>query len=244
MSYFWENPAFRALAGDALRPGGLGLTRKVLSYLRDQAFWHEGGLALDMGCGTGASLDLLEEAGLSAVGLDLSFSGEKRAGDMSRHRTLIQARLEEPPFVSHCADLVLFECVLSLLKDPLAALQAAFRLLKAEGICVLCDLTVRPVLRQAASPLQPRQESFSASSSDLSFSCLSGARTVSSWQALLEEAGFYLLRHASFDHEASRLLARLIWYDLPSPGLCAHGSQKVPRYGYSVFIAARMPSEA
>ena len=49
--------AFREVAGETLRPGGLELTRYGLDCMAEAGL-AQGGLVLDAGCGTGASARL------------------------------------------------------------------------------------------------------------------------------------------------------------------------------------------
>lgn len=64
----WSHPGVRILLGDALRPGGVELTR----WLLDRAGARPGQRVLDVGCGAGATLVELRRRGLTAVGVDYS----------------------------------------------------------------------------------------------------------------------------------------------------------------------------
>ena len=120
MNALWEQPDFRAVAGDAWRPGGLALTRRSLDWCAAHGLLPPTALAVDMGCGAGATLQLLAARGLRAVGVDREPAPPGAAvGAGAGFR--IRADVAHPPLAAGCADIVLLECVLSLLPEPLAA---------------------------------------------------------------------------------------------------------------------------
>lgn len=66
----YATKAFQDICGQALRPGGLEITKKALQDFP----LAKDSLVLDIGCGQGASLNYFKEYGLKALGLDLDFN--------------------------------------------------------------------------------------------------------------------------------------------------------------------------
>jgi SAM-dependent methyltransferase len=97
-------------------------------------------LALDAGCGCGASLVLLEEYGARAVGLDLN-AGFLRESS-GRKLKVARADLAELPLPDGCADLILCECVWNL-TDKERVLAEFLRVLRPGGVLALADIYAR-----------------------------------------------------------------------------------------------------
>ncbi len=145
MNALWERPDFRRAAGDAWRPGGVELTRRALAWCASGGLLAPGGLVLDLGSGAGATLRLLTQMGYRAVGLDKhSEAGLPVDADPSADVRIVRADLERPPLAANSCDCIVCECVLSLLRNPLATLRAACRALRPGGVVVLSDLMLRP----------------------------------------------------------------------------------------------------
>ncbi|BBO84879.1 SAM-dependent methyltransferase [Desulfosarcina ovata subsp. sediminis] len=133
----YESEAVRAVTGPAIRPGGLDLTRRAAGYCR----LGPGGRVLDVGCGTGASLDLLARRfGARTIGIDLSpmLLGVARQNDPPL--SVMRGNALALPLKSGMLRAVFFECVLSLVPDPAAALAEAHRVLQAAGRLVVADI--------------------------------------------------------------------------------------------------------
>ncbi len=151
MNALWERPDFRRAAGDAWRPGGVELTRRALAWCASGGLLAPGGLVLDLGSGAGATLLLLTQMGYRAVGLDkYAEAGFPSGGSPSVNAPhsddcrIVRADLERPPLAADSCDCIVCECVLSLLRNPLAALRAACRALRPGGVMVISDLMLRP----------------------------------------------------------------------------------------------------
>jgi SAM-dependent methyltransferase len=85
-----------------------------------------------VGYGEGQTVAYLNgEAGLEAWGVDAECGGGER---------LVPGSAEALPFATAFFDAVIFECVLSVVADPDAALQEAARVLKDHGAVYLADL--------------------------------------------------------------------------------------------------------
>jgi len=122
-----------------VRPGGFSLTERGLSVCG----FGGGARLLDVGCGTGASVDFLRrDHGFAAVGVDMSGSLFPVAGDAAGLPVAI-ACAEALPFSDGCCDGVLCECVLSLVKEPKRAIREFSRVLRPGGCMILSDVYER-----------------------------------------------------------------------------------------------------
>ncbi|MFZ5811098.1 MAG: DVU_1556 family methyltransferase [Thermodesulfobacteriota bacterium] len=132
---FFLRPGFRAVAGDALRPGGLALTARGC----DAAGFSPGDAVADVGCGPGESLNYLRGRGFLAVGLEPrpDFAAEAA---LRVPGGVVLARAGSLPLRSGCLDGVLCECALSVFDDPDAALAEMARALRPGGRLVAADL--------------------------------------------------------------------------------------------------------
>jgi len=123
-----------------LHPGGLGLTGRLL----DAAGLPAGAAVLDVGCGDGATVALLDAAyGLRATGLDASPERVAQAVRARPDLEFVAGRAESLPFPDACFDAVLCECVLSTLPAPGAALTEMTRVLRPGGVTLVSDVYVR-----------------------------------------------------------------------------------------------------
>ena len=132
----YASPPVRKFLGPALRPGGERLTTLMLGL----AGPLQGALALDAGCGCGATLALLREHGARAVGLDLNAAFLREAGDKGAR--VAQADLADLPLPDACLDLVLCECVWNL-TDKERVLAEFRRVLRPGGTLALADIYAR-----------------------------------------------------------------------------------------------------
>ncbi len=100
-----------------------------------------GSLVVDIGCGAGGTLQHLERTGhYRLVGLDHSETLLGEAASRLETARLIRGRAETIPFSNDTFDLLLCECVLSILDDRPAALDEFARVVKGGGYLVLSDL--------------------------------------------------------------------------------------------------------
>jgi SAM-dependent methyltransferase len=99
---------------------------------------RRGGVAIDVGCGTGEVMALLHEAGAEVVaGTDLSPHALAHAAARVEHGSLTAARAEQLPFADHCADVVVSLEVIEHLDSDLAALSEYHRLLRRGGTLIV-----------------------------------------------------------------------------------------------------------
>lgn len=113
--------------GDVLRPGGLELTDKALSWCA----LSRAARVLDVGCGTNAAVaHLRQRYGYRAIGIDRRGAGGH----------CIRALAESLPVKDTSCDCVLCECVLSLMPDPEQSLREMHRVLAPAGSLILSDI--------------------------------------------------------------------------------------------------------
>lgn len=137
------------VSGDTLRPGGLELSKHLLSLGNFQA----GSRILDAGCGMGATLRYLTQTcRLNAVGVDSSAPMLTAARRHSPELPLVCAALEMLPFDEASFDGIVCECVLSqtAVREVLAEFK---RVLRVDGLLLVTDLYRRPArLSRVAEP--------------------------------------------------------------------------------------------
>ncbi len=110
------------------------------------------GRLIDVGCGMGALLELSQERGWQATGLDPSAAAiaQARAKGLDAH----EARWPESGLPDATADVVTFVNVLDHLLDPFAALSEAWRVLKPGGLLYIRvpNAPVHALLTRLLSP--------------------------------------------------------------------------------------------
>lgn len=127
------------------RPGGLELTGEAVKI----AGLEPGMRALDIGCGTGATVMLLaEEFGLRAVGIDPLVDPEKPGGAPD----LVHGQGENLPFAGDTFDAVFAECTLSVTGHTEEVLREMYRVLRPGGVAVISDLCRRDDETAACPP--------------------------------------------------------------------------------------------
>jgi len=135
----FENNLFASMP-EGVRPGGLVLTQRLV----DDCNFQQGGRIVDIGCGTGKTVEYLrDQRGLNAVGIDLSVlllaQGKQRTVDLQ----LIQSSGDNLPFVDHSIDGVLTECSLSIMPSVSRVLTEINRILIPGGKLGITDLYAR-----------------------------------------------------------------------------------------------------
>ena len=192
------------------RPGGFEITDRALEVCSFPAAAR----LLDCGCGAGATLEYLRGLGYEAVGVDIA-DGEG----------IIRADAAALPFEDGCFDGVFFECSLSKMASPDAALAEAWRVLKSEG-------------RIAVSDFYARGEEL-----DFNGELLGRAEKEESIIKRLEKAGFELIFKEDYSRLSDELCASLImkyggegfW------GMMGAGKDELrrARCGYALFVALK-----
>lgn len=210
----YEQPALRYVAGDALRPGGLALTRYALTV----AALQSGARVLDLGCGVGTTAKTCRvEFALDAVGVDVSPRMLSEARGQCPALPLIQAPGARLPLGDGVVDAVVAECVLSLLPNLDAALVDIGRVLCEGGLLVVSDLYAR------APDGVPDLRSLPV------ISCLRGALPRADFESRLAAHGFTLILWEDHTESLKRFAARLIFEHGSLAGFwgCAAGSPAV-----------------
>ena len=176
-------------------PGGAALTICALQH----SGLHSGARVLDLGCGNGGSVHLLDDLGFEAIGIDPRCQPGQRNGV-----TLVRACAESLPFPDHFADGILAECVLSVVGDLEAALAECARVLVPGGWLVLSDLYARnPVAIGSARALAHGRPAGMFVRHKLEHSLFTHGLLPSYWQDCSSDLASYtanfLMNHDSLD---------------------------------------------
>jgi arsenite methyltransferase len=235
MESLYESKEMRDVTGPAIRPGGLALTGRALTFCRILA----GERVLDVGCGVGATVEFLsQEHHLEAFGVDTSSLLLKEGLERRRDLGLLQGTAETLPFCDRCFSALFCECVLSLLHNPALALKEFDRVLKPGGYLILSDVYAQ--MPDQASSLQHLPVRC----------CIKGAVGRAQILAMAEEGGFEVLLWEDHTALLKQLAAQLI-FNFGSlnafwAGTCSEGypdaigiTVKRARPGYYLLIARR-----
>ncbi len=183
----YQTETFNSLLQEALHPGGLALTRRLLEI----ASINKGSAVLDIACGKGGTAILLgQEFSCRVVGLDLSARQIAQARSQSEEASdkveFIIADAEELPFAGSTFDTIISECAFSILPDKPAAAREMNRVLKPQGRLIITDITIKE-----GTPDDASGESGTTPEGDSLIPCIIGAKSVTEYVAILESAGFH-----------------------------------------------------
>lgn len=219
----FARPEFQAVAGEALRPGGLELTRRALALLGPAL--PRGATVLDLGCGRGATARLLAREGFEVLALDPSgeLMGEEPWAGVQRLRGLAQAL----PLAGGSLDAIFCECVLSVTGAAGAVLGEAARALRPGGWLVLSDLYLRS----------------GEGARDGGASCLAGAVSEAALRARLEAAGLVIELFEDHSRLLAELAGRLLFAGVEPGAFCAKDGRS-GRPGYFLCLARPVPERA
>ena len=230
----YDNTPLREITGPCFRPGGLELTRRGLELCA----FSSGARLLDVGCGPGASLALLQERGFTCIGLDISrrLLHEGPAG-VAR----LQGDIASLPLAEASIDGILCECVLCLSESPVRAVQEWARVLRPGGRVLLSNIVGRPGVREDAE------------TPNGGFPCAGGVPSLSCLVEMLEAQGFRVLHGEDHSGLLAQLAAQIIWRfgslaafaDLwgesaaSAPGICRFFRDNSSQIGYALVIAEK-----
>lgn len=192
----FESPAMRQVTGETIRPGGFYLTDRALDFCALPV----GATVLDVGCGSGATVEYLREVyKLQAEGVDPSELLLAAARQRKPDLPLVHARGEALPVASGLMDGVLAECTLSVMSDLDRTLQEIYRVLKHDGRLAVNDVYAR----NPAGIQELRQLKIA--------SCLRGAMTRQELAAKLEANGFKIVIWEDHTALLKQLTVKMIW---------------------------------
>lgn len=179
VSMFYESLDLEVVPQQAMRPGGLKLTKDVLKIVGVQP----GFKVLDVACGVGATLlTLIEDFKCHVCGLDLSAKLLKKAKSKLYSKGyetlahLVCADSEFLPIRKDGFDAVICECSLSLFPNKLKALKEMVHVVKRGGGVVVTDVTIRDHAVKNA-----KETTWCM--------CIAGAETLEGYIELIESAG-------------------------------------------------------
>lgn len=229
----YETSLMHAVTGPAIRPGYMELTKRAIEFCR----LPESTNILDVGCGSGATLSHLKKHyNFKAAGVDLSRALLEKADHSNGKLALIQANASTLPVTDERFGAVFCECVLSLLKDPRAALIEWHRVLESGGYLIVADLYAR----------NPSKKQGEKKIIDVNC-CLNGAVDTETVYRRMSAAGFNILLFEDHTALLKNLAAQLAWtygsleVFLKAAGStpCANTDAFSGRPGYYLMVARK-----
>ena len=193
----YSHPLARWLLGDSLHPGGLKLTTEVARLAGVEAESR----VLDAGSGRGASaVHLAKTFKCHVMGVTLEEAGvaagyeEARRNHVEELVTFRQGDLLSVELGAGFFDVVLMECVLSILQDKEAALSRLGEALRPGGRLAITDVTV-------SGPLPSELQGLLTVAG-----CVGDARSLEEYRRLVEAQGFTVERTQDLRETAESLL--------------------------------------
>jgi arsenite methyltransferase len=192
----YSSPAMRVATGETVRPGGLDLTRRALTFCA----FTPGESILDIGCGSGATVRLMRhEFQLDARGIDPSEAMIARGTTEDPALTVTLGDAMNLQFEDGLFDGAIMECALSITPDPRKVLEEACRVLKSGGRLILTDM----YLLDDHAPI-------SCSDATAAALCLRNAGTRAELESRLAEAGLRLILFEDHKEHLKRLAVDII----------------------------------
>lgn len=196
----YSHPSARWLLGDSFHPGGLALTTQLA---------HLSGIGaesrvLDAGSGLGTSaVHLAKTIGCQVVGITLEEEGVATGRELARqHRveervTFFQGDIQEAELELESFDVVLLECVLSIVSGKATMLRRLSDLLRPGGRLGLTDVI-------ANGTLPPELRGVLATAG-----CVGDARSLEEYCTLVEANGFAVQHAQDLQEVASSFLRQI-----------------------------------
>jgi len=228
---FYKSDALKTILGDTIRPGGLGLTDKLLEISELKKGQH----MLDVACGLGTSVFYLREKyGIEALGIDKSESTIRDGLLKFPNIPLKVGNAYDIDNVYADMDAVILECAFSLMYDFHSEfLNKVQKVLLCGGYLLLSDIYIK----EGKSFLRPE-------------TVVSGFTTKSNIIQMIEESGF---RNVYFE-DCSNVLSQMIMDIVMkfasvkdfycSAGLCEQNRydsirKKGHKIGYYILVAQK-----
>ena len=193
----YSHPAVRWLLGESFHPGGLALTSRLAKLVGVEPRSR----VLDAGSGRGASaVHLAKTLGCEVVGVTLEADGVAAGLELAEREivtdrvTFVEGDIQEVELEPGSFDVVLMECVLSILPDKVAALGRMQDLLQPGARIGLSDVTV-------SGPLPAELQGVVAAAA-----CVGDARPLAEYCALTEAAGFAIEHSQDLPETAASFL--------------------------------------
>ena len=222
-------------ADQALRPGGLDLTRHAVRC----AGFTAGQTVVDLGCGEAAGTELLRRAGCQAIGVDLSLRALASAAERLATISLVAADAAQLPFATESIDGMLAECSLSLTGFAPAVLAECHRVLRPGAPLAITDVFARASGAAGTAPLA---------------GCLASHRGRNEIVARLIDAGFRIERWENHSALLKTFIARVIfasgsldslWHGAaPGDTAALSANLRRSRPGYFLLIVSKSAKES
>lgn len=137
--YEWLGP--NPVAKSGIRPGGLALTQRLMEV----ASLPSGSRILDVGCGSGVTLEYLRQKhpDFQAFGIDKSSKLLSLAKTVHYVDDIVNADVGFLPLRDSSFDGVISECCLSVISYSKVFLEELFRVLRPDGKLLLTDVYLR-----------------------------------------------------------------------------------------------------
>ncbi len=181
----YAHPAARWLLGPSFHPGGLKLTSRLAAAAGIKSSMR----VLDVGSGQGATaVHLAQTLGCNVVGLTLEAAGLAAGGDLAAQHgvrelvSYVQGDVYDADLAGASYDVVVMECVLSILPDKPQALERVAAAVRPSGRVAVSDVVVN-------KPIPSEYQGVLAVAG-----CVGDARSLDEYEALLQGAGLVVDR--------------------------------------------------
>lgn len=236
----YERIARKPFASDGVRPGGLHLIRRILTFLN---LGPRPRIA-DVGCGTGVTVEyLVHERELNAIGVDFNVGMVTKGNARRRSLPLLVGDSGALPFPDALFDLVCMECALSLVSHVSHVLNECRRVLKPRGYFMVSDVYARNPLALAGLRSLPVR------------SCLKEAFDPQEFMDECSRAGFQALLWEDHSSLLKEFAVQVIWHygslapffkedeETPGDAAACDFAIKEARPGYFLYVGQCVPKD-